>query len=153
MAPIDQPPDTASPTAPELPAAQPRHRSPRVMPTSTTWRDAADLDSAPSRLTVVSDVAMRPLRALVEANRAEIKAIVSRHRGRSVAIFGSVARGDETPESDIDLLVEFEPGASLLDLARIKLDIEDFIGRTVDVVSLGSLLVGDDDVRRDAVTL
>jgi len=70
-----------------------------------------------------------------------------------VAIFGSVARGDETPESDIDLLVEFEPGASLLDLARIKLDIEDFIGRTVDVVSLGSLLVGDDDVRRDAVTL
>jgi len=96
---------------------------------------------------------MRPLRALVEANRDVIKAIVARHRGRSVAIFGSVARGDETPESDIDLLVEFEPGASLLDLARIKLDIEDSIGRTVDVVSLGGLLPEDDDVRRDAVTL
>lgn len=54
----------------------------------------------------MSDVALRPLRELVEVHRDEIKAIVARHHGRSVAIFGSVARGDERPGSDIDFLVE-----------------------------------------------
>jgi len=96
---------------------------------------------------------MRPLRALVEAHRAEIRAIVARNRGRSVAIFGSVARGDESPDSDIDLLVDFAPGASLFDLARIELDVEALLGRPVDVVSVGGLRPEDDDVRRDAVRL
>lgn len=101
----------------------------------------------------MGDVVMRPLRALVEAHRSEIKTIVARHKGRSVAVFGSVARGEETPESDIDLLVEFAPEASLFDLARIKLDVEASIGCRVDVLSAASLLPEDDDVRRDAVPL
>lgn len=50
-----------------------------------------------------------PLRTLVDAKRDEIKAIVSRHGGRSVAIFGSVARGEERADSDIDFLVELDP--------------------------------------------
>ena len=59
----------------------------------------------------MSDLPLRPLRALVETHRDEIKAIVARHHGRSVALFGSVARGDEQPGSDIDFLVELDPDA------------------------------------------
>ena len=101
----------------------------------------------------MSDVTMKPLRALVEAHRNEIKAIVARHRGRSVAVFGSVARGDENPDSDIDLLVEFEQGASLFDQVRIGQDASELLGRRVDIVSVRALLAEDDDVRADAVVL
>jgi predicted nucleotidyltransferase len=59
----------------------------------------------------VTDVGARSLRELVDARRDEIKAIVARHHGRSVAIFGSVARGDEGPCNDIDFLVELSPTA------------------------------------------
>lgn len=94
-----------------------------------------------------------PLRALVEAHRDEIKATVARHRGASVAIFGSVARGDESPQSDVDFLVEFLPGSSLFDLARLELDLAELLGVAVDVVSAGGLLPEDDDVRAQAVAL
>ena len=106
-----------------------------------------------AKATLLPLLPLLPLRTLVEAHRAEIKAIARRHKGLSVAIFGSVARGDETADSDIDLLVEFGPGASLFDLVRIQLDAEELLGRRVDVVSLGGLLPEDDDVRQDAVAL
>jgi hypothetical protein len=64
-----------------------------------------------------------------------------------------VARGDETSDSDLDFLVEFGEGASLLDLARMELDLEELLGCEVDVVSVGGLLPEDDDVRHDAVPL
>ena len=95
----------------------------------------------------------RPLRALVEAHRHEIRATVARHKGASVAVFGSVARGDESPGSDVDFLVEFEPGASLFDLARLELGLHEVLGVDVDVVSAGGLLPEDDDVRSQAVVL
>lgn len=101
----------------------------------------------------MSDVALLPLRALVEARRTEIKAIVALHRGCGVALFGSVARGDEKPESDLDFLVEFEPGSSLFDLVRLQDELRDRLGHQVDVVSLGGLLPRDADVRRDAIWL
>jgi hypothetical protein len=81
-------------------------------------------------------VALLPLRALVEAHREKIKATVHRHKGSAVAIFGSVARGDATSVSDLDFLVRFEKGASLFDLVRIEMDLQDLLGREVDVVSL-----------------
>jgi len=95
----------------------------------------------------------RPLRALIEAHRGEIKAAVARHKGASVAIFGSVARGDESPQSDVDFLVEFAPGSSLFDLARLELELHELLGVEVDVVSAGGLLPEDDDVRAQAVAL
>lgn len=101
----------------------------------------------------MADVVLLPLRALVEAHRDAIKAVVARHKGRSVAIFGSVARGDETPESDIDFLVAFEKGASLFDLVRAQHDLGELLGRAVDVVEWEALLPEDDDIRRDARTL
>ena len=101
----------------------------------------------------MADVALLPLRALVEAHRDEIRTIVSRHKGLAVAVFGSVARGDETPASDIDFLVEFEKGSSLFDLVRMQDELGTLLGREVDVVSVGGLLPRDTDVRRDAVWL
>ncbi|HXH59300.1 nucleotidyltransferase family protein [Iamia sp.] len=101
----------------------------------------------------MADVALLPLRALVETHRGEIKAIAARHGGRSVALFGSVARNEEAPESDIDFLVEFEKGRSLFDLMHIEDDLASLLGCAVDVVALGGLKPRDGDIRSDAVWL
>ncbi|MEZ5144109.1 MAG: nucleotidyltransferase family protein [Acidimicrobiales bacterium] len=61
-------------------------------------------------------------------------------RARSVAIFGSVARGDDTADSDLDFLVEFEAGSSLFDLVYLRDDLTQLLGHDVDVVSSGGLL-------------
>ena len=58
---------------------------------------------------------------------------------REVRVFGSVARGEERPESDVDLLVTLEPGRTLLDLARLELALERLLGRPVDVVTEAGL--------------
>ena len=89
--------------------------------------------------------------AAVQTHRDEIHAIAARHRALSVSVFGSVARGDDRPDSDIDFLVEFEPGASLLDLMRIRDDLEDLLGGHIDVVSVGGLKDRDEHIRREAV--
>ena len=96
---------------------------------------------------------MGPLRQLIEERREEINAVVRGHRGRSVAIFGSVARGEEREGSDIDLLVEFEPGSSLFDLMRLEDELSALLGVQIDVVSAGGLKGRDEDVRREAVLL
>src|SRR4051812_40547364 len=85
------------------------------------------------------DVDLRRLRDLVEAHRDEIKAIVARHHARSVAIFGSVARGDERPGSDIDFLVELERGAGSIEILSIGVELEEVLGVKVDVGSPASL--------------
>jgi predicted nucleotidyltransferase len=96
---------------------------------------------------------MGPLRRLVEDHRARIDAAVRRHRGRSVAIFGSVARGEEHDESDIDFLVEFEPGSSLFDLLHLQDELQDILGVPVDVVSVGGLRERDAHIRGEAIPL
>ena len=70
---------------------------------------------------------------------AAIRAIASRHGATRVRAFGSVARGESSQNSDLDLLVDLEPGRSLLDLIAIKQDLEDLMGRRVDVVTENSL--------------
>ena len=67
--------------------------------------------------------------------RDEILQIASAHGVRRIRLFGSVIRGEETPASDLDFLVEFEPERSLLDHVGLKQDLEDLFGRSVDVVS------------------
>lgn len=64
----------------------------------------------------------------------------ARRRGASnVRLFGSVARDDADVLSDVDLLVDLEPGRSLLDLAQLELDLEALFGRRVDLGTTGSL--------------
>ncbi|HKP52622.1 MAG TPA: nucleotidyltransferase family protein [Chloroflexia bacterium] len=71
--------------------------------------------------------------------RAEIIRIATNYGARSIRVFGSVARGEATSNSDLDLLVQFAPGYSLLDLIAIKQDLEDLLGRKVDVVTEAAL--------------
>ena len=89
--------------------------------------------------------------AALQSQREAIHAIALRHGARSIAVFGSVARGEERPESDIDFLVEFEPGASLLNLMGLQDDVEALLGCTVDVVSAGGLKGRDEHIRREAI--
>jgi predicted nucleotidyltransferase len=72
---------------------------------------------------------------LLKAKRQEILAIAARHGARNVRVFGSVARGEAKPESDIDILVEMESGTSLMDHVTLMQDLEDLLERKVDVVS------------------
>lgn len=94
-----------------------------------------------------------PLARKVDQQRDAVLARVRQHRGRSVAVFGSVGRGEDRAKSDIDFLVEFEPGSSLFDLMHLEDDLTELLGCAVDVVSLGGLLDRDDHIRRDAVPL
>lgn len=87
----------------------------------------------------MADEALQGLRDLLEARRDEIKAIVARHHGRSVAVFGSVARGTAGPDSDIDFLVEFEPGTRPFEILALGADLEDALGVRVDVGTPESL--------------
>lgn len=71
--------------------------------------------------------------------RREILEIASRHGASDVRLFGSVARGDVHKASDIDLLVRFEPGRSLLDHGALIDELEELLGVKVDVISEGGL--------------
>ncbi|MFN8634485.1 MAG: nucleotidyltransferase family protein [Chloroflexota bacterium] len=73
--------------------------------------------------------------SLVLRHQQEIRRVAARHGARSIRVFGSTARGDARDDSDVDLLVELEPGRSLLDLIAIKQDLEDVLARPVDVVT------------------
>lgn len=72
---------------------------------------------------------------LLRAKRQEIIQLASKHGAGHIRVFGSVARGEAGPESDIDLLVDLEPGRSLLDHAALILDLQQLLGRRVDVVT------------------
>jgi predicted nucleotidyltransferase len=72
---------------------------------------------------------------LTADERAHIVTILREFGVRHASLFGSVARGDQRPESDLDLLVDLPSGASLFDLSRLALALEDALGRPVDLVT------------------
>lgn len=67
--------------------------------------------------------------------RTQLMRLAAAHKARKLSVFGSVARGEDRPDSDIDFLVEFEPNASLLDLIGLQQEIESLLGRRADVVT------------------
>jgi predicted nucleotidyltransferase len=67
--------------------------------------------------------------------RMEILALAEKYGARNVRVFGSVARGEAHPDSDIDFLVELEPGRSLFDLGGLLYDLQSLLGVEVDVVT------------------
>lgn len=67
--------------------------------------------------------------------RSQILSVAARRGARRVFLFGSTARGEAGPGSDVDFLVEFEPGRSLLDHGGLVMDLEELLGCRVDVVS------------------
>jgi len=79
------------------------------------------------------------LEQLVQNQREQILAIAHKNGAHNVRIFGSVARGDSHPDSDIDFLVNLESGRSLLDLARLLRELQTLLGHNVDVVTEAGL--------------
>jgi predicted nucleotidyltransferase len=86
--------------------------------------------------------------------RSQIIALAEKRGANNIRVFGSVARGDQRYDSDIDFLVDFEPGRSLLDLTGLWLDLEGTLGCKVDVISSRGLKPRlASEVMRDAVLL
>jgi hypothetical protein len=71
--------------------------------------------------------------------RETVLPVLKRHGVVRAALFGSVARGEARSDSDLDLLVEFEDGRSLLDQAGLRMDLQELLGRVADVVTYASL--------------
>ena len=72
---------------------------------------------------------------LLHEKREDILRIASRRGAYNVRVFGSVARGEADAKSDIDLLVDLEPGRSLFDLGVLLMDLQNLLGHEVDVVT------------------
>lgn len=90
--------------------------------------------------------------SLTGLNAVAIREVAARHGASQVRVFGSFARGTQQNDSDLDLLVDLAPGRSLLDLIAIQQDLEDLLGRRVDVVTARSLSPYlRDSVLRDAI--
>ena len=71
----------------------------------------------------------------IRAKRDEIYAIAKKHKAEKLWVFGSCARKEERPDSDVDLLVDFSDGASLFTASKLKYALSDFLGCDIDIVS------------------
>ena len=71
----------------------------------------------------------------VQSQREDILRLAARRGARNVRLFGSVARNEAGPDSDVDFLVDLEPGRSLLDLGGLLMDLQKLMGCKVDVVT------------------
>jgi predicted nucleotidyltransferase len=71
----------------------------------------------------------------LEGKRQEILRIAARHGAYNIRLVGSASRGEDRPDSDVDLLVEMESGRSLIDLVALGQDLEDVLHRKVDVLT------------------
>lgn len=75
-----------------------------------------------------------PLGRILARHRSEIVALAHAHKASNIRVFGSVARGEDDEASDIDLLVDLDPGADLFDLAALDTELTELLGRPVDIV-------------------
>jgi hypothetical protein len=75
------------------------------------------------------------LKRLLADHRAEVQRICERNGASNVSVFGSFARGEAGPKSDLDLLVDLDPSRSLLDHIHLQHELEDLLGVRVDVLT------------------
>ena len=75
------------------------------------------------------------MHALIESHRSEIRALAEHHGFKDVRVFGSMARGDVDDRSDVDLLVTLPTGKTGLALGALLMDVQDLLGRRVDVLT------------------
>jgi len=83
----------------------------------------------------LQEEAFMNLSQLLQQKRQQVLEIAAGHGARNVRLFGSVARGEATETSDLDLLIELAPEQTLLDVIAIKQDLEELLGCKVDVVT------------------
>jgi predicted nucleotidyltransferase/DNA-binding XRE family transcriptional regulator len=100
------------------------------------------LDAAGFHLEVRLVNTIRPSR-LLERHRSDIAKVFARYPVARVWVFGSVARGDDRPDSDLDLLIELEPRASVVDILGLDEDLAALLGCPVDVVTTTELESND----------
>jgi len=129
-----------------------------VAPSITTLSRLADalgiqFEVAPRSGIIIRDTLPTLSLSSLRARRNELLAIAARHGARNVRVFGSVARGDARPDSDVDFMVELEPGRTVLDLSDLILDLEDTLGRKVDVVEVRRPSRAAEGIRHEAVPL
>jgi hypothetical protein len=79
------------------------------------------------------------LSELVRTKREDILRAAAKHGATNVRVFGSVARGDAGPDSDVDVLVDLEPGRNLFDLGGLLMDLQDLLACRVHVVTEGAI--------------
>ena len=94
-----------------------------------------------------------PSLTMLRSHKSDILRVAKAHGASNVRVFGSVARGTATPTSDVDLLVDFQSGRTLVDHVRLWRELEALLGTGVDVISAGGLTERDDDIRADALAL
>ncbi len=132
------------------------HRQP-ALPTLAALVDAAGYElvigvqpARPRRLSRLSG----PVGRQVRRRRRELVAAAAAHGVRNLRVFGSVARGEDRPDSDLDLLADVPPGMGLLGLGRVEAELEGIIGAQVDLVPAGTMKPGvSERVERDLVPL
>jgi|ERR1700733_5718789 predicted nucleotidyltransferase/DNA-binding XRE family transcriptional regulator len=111
------------------------HRQPSV-PTLAALVEATGFELAmsvrrqPKRLKMLSG----PVGKRVRRSRHDLVAAAAAHGVSGLRVFGSVARGEDRPDSDVDLLADLPPGMSLFGLARLQADLEAIVGTRVDLV-------------------
>jgi predicted nucleotidyltransferase len=93
--------------------------------------------TVPVALALADALQLRPSVALARL-RSDVLDIMHANRGRAVHIFGSVARGEDAPGSDLDLMVEFDEGADIADLLAMEEELSELLTVPVDVISSGS---------------
>jgi predicted nucleotidyltransferase len=91
---------------------------------------------------------------LLDRHRSGILELATKHGATRIRVFGSVARGDADEKSDVDFLVDMEPGRSLFDLGGLQYELEALLGRRVDIVTVRGLRARiRERVLREAVAL
>lgn len=94
------------------------------------------------------------LGARLGAHRRQVVAIAAKHGLTNLRVFGSVARGEEGPESDIDLLVDVAPGIGLFELGRCQSELEALLGAPVDLVPAADVKTGvRSDIKNDLLPI
>lgn len=94
------------------------------------------------------------IKEMIDARREDILRIAAEHGARDIRLFGSVARGEAGPESDVDFLVRLQPGTTLLRHAALVRELTNLLGREVQVVSERALRPRvRDRVMREAIPI
>ena len=99
------------------------------------WDLVVDVQSQPPQLSRLSG----PVGRQVRRKRRDLVAAAAAHDVTNLRVFGSVARGEDRPGSDVDLLVDLPPDIGLLGLGRVRAELEDIVGTKVDLVPAGDL--------------
>ncbi|MEO6116268.1 MAG: nucleotidyltransferase domain-containing protein [Pseudolysinimonas sp.] len=115
------------------------YESSRREPSFETLRRLVSATGFDLDLTLVPAAAKTSSRQAVDQNRLRLQRALSKLGARNVRLFGSVARGDDRPDSDIDLLVDLDAGVGLFALGKMRSEAERILGTTVDVVPSNSL--------------